>query len=142
MIVPPAVMALDLHGEPTAIKKKIVRHMVTAIVFCVSMLALGSQVSGREAMTVRVVPQSCIAPCDVVIQAFIEPNERNRSISFEVDSGMFFTRSVSGLEGDRAPRVKEVRFRDLPAGSYLVLVTLIGDDDRERAHLQRSVDLR
>src|SRR5262249_41266620 len=94
-----------------------------------------------EAVRARVSPTAGLAPCDIVIQAFIEPHALNRAVSFIVDSGTFYSRSVSELDGDRSPRTKEVRFRMLPAGSYEVRVTVIGSDG-ERGQVLGSVHLR
>ena len=63
-----------------------------------------------------------------MIQAFIQPDARNRAVSFEIDSDRFYTRSVAELEGERAARVKQVTFQSVPAGSYEVRVTLLGTD--------------
>jgi hypothetical protein len=110
----------------------------TALV--VSVVAWGSVLAGREAINVRV-SGMCIAPCDVVVEAFIEPNEHNRSVSFVLESANFFTSSESTLDGDRAPRSKQVRFRSLPPGEYQVRVTLLGDQG-ERDYEIRTVTLR
>jgi hypothetical protein len=81
-----------------------------------------------QALTARVTPVSGLAPSDIVIRAFIEPSALNHSLSVVVDSDAFYTSSETELEGDQAPRVKEVRFRRLPAGSYKVHVILFGTD--------------
>jgi hypothetical protein len=110
------------------------------IPLCAWLAAFASQAAGGEAITMRV-SGACVAPCDVVVEAYIEPNEHNRTVTFEMDSGNFFTRSEATLEGDRAPRAKRVRFRSLPPGKYQVRVTLFGDDGEERDYLVRYVDL-
>jgi len=76
-----------------------------------------------------------------VVQAFIEPNDLNRSISFVVDSRAFYGSSSADLEGDRAPRTKEVRFRMLPAGWYRVTVTVYGDNKEPRGQAVEHIEL-
>lgn len=71
-------------------------------------------------------------PTDLVVQAFIAPDPRNRSVTFVIDSARMYASSTAELEGDRAPRTKEVRFRAVPSGEYEVRVTLVGSDG-ERA---------
>jgi hypothetical protein len=93
-----------------------------------------------EALDGRVSPRTGFAPSDVIIQAYIEPSHLNRSVSFVVDSGDFYANSIVELDGDRAPRIKEVRFRMLPAGAYEVSVTLLGTNG-ERGRVVRSVEL-
>ena len=107
---------------------------------CAVIVALGCPAAGEDALRGRVRPSFGAAPSDVVIQAFIEPNELNRSVTFVVDSGSFYTSSMVELDGERAPRAKEVRFRMLPAGSYQVRLTLTGTDG-ERGYFVRSLEL-
>lgn len=103
-------------------------------------VAIGGPVAGGGALTARVRPSAALAPSDVVIQAFIEPHALNRSVTFVVDSGAFYSSSVAELDGDRAPRAKEVRFRMLPAGSYEVRLTLMGADG-ERGYFSDRLNL-
>ena len=110
------------------------------IALCAVVVAIGWPAAGEEALRGRVRPSFGIAPSDVVIQAFIEPNALNRSVTFVVDSGSFYTSSVMELDGDRAPRAKEIRFRMLPAGSYEVRLTLTGTEG-DRGTLIRSFEL-
>jgi hypothetical protein len=76
----------------------------------------------------RVFPPLAQAPSDVLVQAFIEPHARNRLVELVIDSDAFFSSSTVELDGEHAPRTKEVKFRRLPAGTYEVRVTLIGTD--------------
>ena len=102
------------------------------------LLATGRPVAGGEPLTIRVMPANAVAPADILVEVFIEPNEQNRSIAIEAESENFYTSSTTTLEGDRAPRTKIIRFRTLPAGSYEVRVRLIGTDG-DRAQLTRHV---
>jgi len=111
------------------------------IALCAVVVAfLGCPTAGNETLAGRVRPSFGVAPADVIVQAFIEPNALNRSVTFVVDSENFYSSSVVELDGERAPRAKEVRFRMLPAGSYEVRLTLIGSDG-ERGSLVRSFNL-
>src|SRR5258705_11817767 len=107
---------------------------------CAVIATVGWPAAAGETLTARVTPRSGLAPADVVIQAFIERDARNRSVSFEVDSGAFFAHSELELEGERAPRALETRFRMLPSGSYEVCVTLFGTNGY-RARYVRTVNL-
>jgi hypothetical protein len=97
-------------------------------------LPTGAAGSGFDA---RVYPPIAFAPCNVLVQAFIEPDVRNRSVEFVVDSEAFYTSSTVQLDGDQAPRTKEVMFRRLPAGIYQVRVTLIGTDGTRGGAVRR-----
>jgi hypothetical protein len=60
---------------------------------------------------------------------------------FILDSAAFYSSSDVALEGERAPRTKEVTFRNVPAGAYNVSVTLIGNDG-QRTSATREVWLK
>jgi hypothetical protein len=108
---------------------------------CALLVAIGGwPTSGSACLTVRVSPVSAHGPCDVTIEARIEPHPLNRSISFVVESGEFLTSSTTDLEGERAPRTAAVRFRSVPAGNYEIRVTLTGADG-ERGNVVRTIEL-
>jgi hypothetical protein len=86
--------------------------------------------TGSSPVEARVVPPTAYAPSDVLIEAIIEPDAHNRYVEVVIDSGAFFSSSTAELDGERAPRKKEVRFRKLPAGTYKVSVTIFGTDGR------------
>lgn len=112
-----------------------IRTLLTA-----SIVALPLPGATRNLVDARVFPAAAPAPCDVVIEASIEPDAHNLSVEFTIESGTFFSSSTAGLDGDRAPRKKDVTFRRLPAGAYRVHVTLVRDDGR-RAAAVRYVSL-
>jgi len=117
-----------------------VRAVLKRIGLCALLVAIVWPATAGEVLTARVRPSSGLAPSDVVVKVLVEPNALNRSLSFAVDSEAFSTSSVTELDGDRAPRSTEVRFRMLPAGSYTVRVTLLGADG-ERGHFVCEVKL-
>ncbi len=110
------------------------------MLLCLSLVLLALPTNGGSALEARVYPLLAFAPCDVVVQAFIEPDTRNRSIEFILDSESLYTSSTVDLDGDRAPRTKEVRFRSLPAGVYQARVRLNGANG-ERGSAVRRVDV-
>jgi hypothetical protein len=112
----------------------IAKSLVIGLLFAA---ILGANPAGDEPLTARVLPFGCVAPCDIMIQAFIERHASNRSVQFVIDSGAFYVSSVAELEGDRAPRSKEIRFRMLPAGTYDVQVKLFGTDGERGSVLSR-----
>ena len=89
-------------------------------------LAIPARPVTAQPIEARLFAAAVLAPTDVVVQAFIEPDRRNRRVEFVVDSESMFASSTVELDGEHAPRTKEVRFRRLPAGMYEVRVTLIG----------------
>jgi hypothetical protein len=61
-------------------------------------------------------------------------------VEFVLESTAFYASSTMQLDSDRAPRLKEARFRELPAGRYEIRVTLMGADG-ERANIVRRISL-
>lgn len=107
---------------------------------CGALVSAAWPAAAVEPLTTRVTPRAAFAPVDVAIEAFIEPDERNRLVAFEIDSGTFYAHSELELEGERSARIQFARFRMLPPGSYDVIVTLKGATG-ERAREQRTVQL-
>jgi len=95
----------------------------------IALLAVTSLgVHAGEPVRVRVIPAFALNPADVMVETVIEPDARNRGVEITVESANFLTTSTVTLEGDRAPRVRTTRFRQLPAGNYEVSATLVQDN--------------
>ena len=119
-----AAVAPVLHGGTGVARNSTARS--TARLSLVALLAVMSLgVHAAEPIRVRVVPAFALNPADVIVETVIEPDVRNRGVEITVDSANFFTTSTVTLEGDRAPRVRTSRFRQLPAGNYEVSATLV-----------------
>jgi hypothetical protein len=121
-----------VHQGERQLSGTIVKTITAETLLTISLAAAAMPAAGREPVDARVVPPTARAPSDVVIEALIEPDAHNRYVEFVIDSGAFFASSRADLDGDRAPRKKEVTFRRLPAGNYQVRVTLVGTDGRRR----------
>lgn len=107
---------------------------VTALTGVVLMCAAHQPMAEERPVVIRVLPVRSPAPTDLVVQAFIERDSRNRAVSFTVDSPAFYGRSTADLDGEQSPRTMQVRFRQVPAGEYQVQVTLTradGESTRE-----------
>jgi hypothetical protein len=117
-------------------KLSLVRWWVAAM-----LLVTAAPAPAVEPIAARVSPATGVAPADLLIQAFIEPDDRNRFVEFEVDSEAFYASSMAPLEGAEAPRAREVRFRMLPSGLYTIRIALIGTTGR-RAAIALQVELR
>ncbi|MEO8678189.1 MAG: hypothetical protein ABI665_04030 [Vicinamibacterales bacterium] len=73
----------------------------------------------------------------VTVRAIVARDARNRAIGIQADSGEFFRSSETELDGERAPRVFELRLHDLPSGDYQVTAVLVNDQG-ERTTVRRS----
>ena len=107
--------------------------VLLVLVFTVALpLRAGEKVLQIRALSVR------SRPPDLIIQAFIPPDARNRSVVFVIDSPQLYASSSAELEAERAPRTTQARFRGVPYGEYHVRVTLVGSDG-ERAQEITSI---
>ena len=77
-----------------------------------------------EKLTIRVTPNVSAAPSTVIVRAYVTPNENNRLLYIEADSGSFFRSSEIQLDGDKAPMLTEIRLNSLPSGEYTVMARL------------------
>lgn len=65
------------------------------------------------------------APADLRLRVTVEPNDANRRLTVEADSGSFYRRSDEDLTGE-SPRTRWVdRWRAFPAGDYAIRATVI-----------------
>jgi len=114
---------------------------VRKIIMLLLMLTLGAVVPLRadeKILEIRVLPVRGKAPADIIVQAFISPDARNRSLVFVIDSPEMYASSSSDLEAERAPRTTQVRFRGVPGGEYQIRVMLVGSEG-ERARQVTTV---
>lgn len=99
--------------------------------------ATGGQ-GATEKLALRVTPNVSNAPSTVIINATVAPNAANRYLAIEADSGSFYRSSEIQLDGDRAPLVTQVFFKNLPSGEYTVAVEL-RDNRGGRTIVRRTV---
>ena len=98
---------------------------IATLGFVASLAVVSLGVHAIEPIRVRVLPAFALGPADVIVETIVEPDARNREIEVMLDSSSYSSSSTVVLEGDKAPRVRDVRFRQLPAGSYEVSATLV-----------------
>jgi hypothetical protein len=89
------------------------------------------------AMTVS--PAMSLAPATVDIGLHLIANRENHLLVVEADSGDFFRSSEIPVDGDHAPTMMNVRFRDLPEGEYQVVASLFGNDGRPLANVRGTI---
>jgi hypothetical protein len=117
-----------------------VRTVLNRFGFCALIVAAGGQAAGSAVIAARVVPAASFGPADVIVRLQITPDPRNRLVSVVVDSNDFYASSVMELPGERAARSRDVRFRTVPKGEYIVRVTLLGIDG-ERGYVECGLAL-
>lgn len=73
------------------------------------------------------------APAVLRVLATVESHTDNRELQVVAESESFYRSSTVSLNGDRAPRLSEFVFRNLPGGQYEVTATLKAGNGRPRA---------
>jgi len=96
------------------------------------LVALGP-VSTEDAVSVTVSPEVAFEPAWVTVRVYAEPQEDYRVLEVVTESELFYRSSRLQLEGERASRASEFRYRGLPAGEYDIRATILGNDGKERA---------
>lgn len=90
----------------------------------------------KNPVTIRVGPAVSMEPGAVRITTLVEPDERNRELVIEVESGLHFRSSTTQLDGEQSPRSHALWVKNLPAGLYEVRVRLHQESGRERVFNQ------
>lgn len=94
-----------------------------------------------ERLAIRVSPAVAFAPANLIIQAIVESDPENRAMQISAESNDFYRSSEIPLDGDKAPRVSRLEFRNLPSGSYEVKATLLDSVGHKRAHVRQQVNI-
>jgi hypothetical protein len=94
-----------------------------------------------DPLDVRISPRVAHAPATVQITVAIEPESSNRYAVIEAEGELFSRSSMIQLEGAESPRIHDIQYRGLPAGHYVVGVTLFSSTD-VRAVERRDVIVR
>ena len=88
---------------------------------------------GAQPLTLSVTPSYAFAPATVQVRVRLDPSADNRALEIVADSSEFYRSSLVQLEGERAPRVISLDFRNLPEGAYEIRSVLFDSMGRERA---------
>jgi hypothetical protein len=88
------------------------------------LLAIPATATTTSELSVGVSSHVMYAPGNVRITAYIQPDDKHRSLTIEADSTSFYRSSTMVLEGARAPRQHTVFYRGLPAGDYQIRATV------------------
>ncbi len=92
-------------------------------------IASTSQLVAADApITIAVRPAVTVARGNAQLKVFVERNDRNRVLQWEVDGPNYYRSSQMDLQGASAPRAWMFYVRDLPEGDYDIRVTVKRDD--------------
>jgi hypothetical protein len=78
------------------------------------------------------------APCDVTVTVRIVPIATDRTLEVAAIGEAFYRASLIQLEGEDAPRTHDVKWRALPAGTYIIRAA-IGSASHIRAQAHNEL---
>ena len=116
-------------------------NMKTGLGICGLIVLTVLPVDGEGPLRVAVTPIHSFAPATVTIRARIEPSADNRTLAIVADGDDFYRSSEIPLDGDRAPKIVDLRFANLPGGDYQISVVLADGAGRQRAVVRQSVNV-
>src|SRR5262245_19282598 len=90
-----------------------------ALIFGLAMTAT-TALDATAPLSIHVRPAMSVAPANLVMQARVEPDAKNRAIEIVADSEDFYRSSTIQLDGELAPKTTYFEFRSLPSGEYTV----------------------
>lgn len=95
-----------------------------AILAC--LVAVTPARGAEKAVALHVTPRLAASPATVSITVTVEPNEKNRMLVIEDDSGIYYRSSHVQLDGEGAARTHVLRYRGLPPGEHRVSASVHG----------------
>jgi hypothetical protein len=90
-----------------------------------------------EPITVSVWPSIAVARGNAQLKVFVQRNDANRTLSWEVDGPDYYRSSTMQLEGASAPKSWFFFVHDLPEGVFAVRATVRRNNDSESVALTR-----
>ena len=114
--------------------------MMRAILMLSGLLSLTTiSATGDEHLRMAVSPLMSFAPSNLTIRMRLAASDENRTLDIVAESADFYRSSQIPLEGERAPEVITVEFRDLPSGEYEVSGVLTDRAGERRAIARQRV---
>jgi hypothetical protein len=102
------------------------RMLALLVVVFVALAVTPLPTKPPPAIAVEVLPRVALAPSDLRLTIRIAPHADNRGVDLLLTDGLPRRRSWIPLEGEDAARIITLWWRDMPAGAYEVVATLVG----------------
>jgi len=102
---------------------------------------LGTPALANDPLDIRVRRHFSVEPATLALDVVVERHAENRAMQVFVDSVGYYRSSLVQLDGDAAPRISTVRYKDLPAGSYEIRAILYGPGEKPRATAIRGFEV-
>lgn len=111
-----------------------VRH-IFATAMLLGAISAAPALNADESITVSVYPEVAVARGEARLKIFVERNDQNRVLSWEVDGPGYYRSSTTQLNGADAPRSWLFFVKDLAPGPYEIRATV------QRSNNSKSVAL-
>jgi len=96
-----------------------VKQFIATTAF-IGMFLLAAPLVAEEPITVSVWPAVAVARGTARLKVFVERNESNRMLSWEVDGPNYYRSSSEEIDGAAAPRTWMFEVHDLPEGEFAI----------------------
>jgi hypothetical protein len=108
------------RSRPRSIPVSVRSWMLPAFVMCL----MPRSATTDALLSVQVRPNYCQDPCHIEVTVRLDPHDTDRTLLVEADSINFYRSSTIQLDGLAGAAVHRVEFSSVPAGQYLVRVSL------------------
>lgn len=99
-----------------------------SILIALLCLALNAPADNVSFRWVR--PKIAFGGSDVMALVQVVPHAANRGMTVLLDSGGYYTSSYEQLDGDASPELRQVWFKSVPAGKYVIVAVLTRADGK------------
>ena len=118
------------------------RAPAATILVAAAVVTLGP-VSGHAdvAIALQVSPRVATEPATLMIRATVERHADNRGLDIRILSSGYCRSSFVQLDGLDAPRTTNMRYPEIPGGTYEVKLTVLGPDGKTRATTSQEITI-
>jgi len=95
------------------------------------LLAAHGSADAVDPISVTVYPRVAMALRDVMLSVRVEPDERNRWLTWEVDGPSYYRNSTRQVNGASSPRMWQFVVKDLTEGDYVVRAVISRDNESQ-----------
>src|SRR5205085_6655178 len=107
-----------------------VRYIFAAAIL-LGAVSSAAPLNANESITVSVYPTVAVARGEAQLRIFIERNDQNRALNWEVDGPNYYRSSTAQLDGADSPRSWFFFVKDLQPGSYQVRAVVKRNNNSE-----------
>jgi len=112
---------------------------IFAAVVLFGALASSVALNADEPISIAVNPAVTVARGSTNLRVFVERNDANRTLTWEVDGPNYYRSSTTQLEGAAAPRSWFFLVRDLPEGEFDIRATVTRNNRSEAVAKTRII---